>query len=310
MATGGRDRNYTGGITFAQSGRRAAERALSLDGLLRKIDNLFNIGADSQANVWHSMQFGLLVYTPEQVSIIEPIFDDHPYSNLIFMANSRQWLSDDNKSVTRSMFLLGLLGTNTAKTLQSTLHSLIDVEEANGWHNQISDGGEPTFRYSLSRTRFLKTNYAKNFASYDISATVETNIGYTTDVNAGISLRLGRINSLGWLSLPEPSDHFTAAYPPLILHSGNRKTELFLMAGANLRLRAYNVFLQGQFRDGNVTYAYDELNPLIGEAWIGAGLAFDNGWQASFVIRGRTREFEANQSANHAWGGLTLSRVW
>ncbi len=121
---------------------------------------------------------------------------------------------------------------------------------------------------------------------------------------------LGNQFSLGWLSLPESSDHFTAAYPPLILQSGSRKTELFLMAGANLRLRAYNVLLQGQFRDSNVTYAYDELNPLIGEAWIGAGLAFDNGWQASFVIRGRTREFEANQSANHAWGGLTLSRVW
>ncbi|HIG42469.1 MAG: lipid A deacylase LpxR family protein [bacterium] len=305
-----RDRNYTGGITFAQSGRRAAERVFSLDGWLGRFDSLFNIGDNTFTNTRHSMQFGLVVFTPERISKKEPIFDDHPYSNLIFLANSRQWLSEDKNSVSRSMLLLGLFGTNTAKMIQSGLHSLIDVEEANGWDNQISDGGEPTFRYSLSKTRFLKSNYNKAFTAYDISTTLEGNAGYTTDINAGLSLRIGKIHALGWYSLPDPSDYFTAAYAPLITHEGKRDSEMFFLAGVNARLRIYNVLLQGQFRHSEVTYAYSDLNPLIGEAWIGAGAAFSNGWQASFVVRGRTREFEAEQSVRQVWGGLTIIRVW
>lgn len=304
-----RDRNYTGGVTFSQSGRRAAERVFSLDAWLGNIDNLFNASTDNATKLTHSMQVGLLVFTPENLKIKNPIFDDHPYSNLLFLANSRQRLSVDKNSVTRSMLLIGLLGTNTAKVIQSGLHNIIQVGKANGWDNQISDGGEPTFRYSLSRTRSLTTNYENNATSYDISTTIEGNVGYTTDINAAISLRFGRIHSLGWLSLPEPSDYFTAAYAPLITREGNKATELFFLAGVNLRLRAYNVFLQGQFRDSEVTYSYSELNPLIGEIWIGAGAAFSNGWQASFIIRARTKEFDATQSTDHVWGGLTISRV-
>ncbi len=304
-----RDRNYTGGITFSQSGRRAAKRIFSLDAWLGKLDSLTIVGGDSAIDLRHSMQFGLLVFTPEKLSTKEPIFDDHPYSNLVFLANSRQWLSEDKNSVTRSMLLIGLLGTNTARVIQTVLHDIIDVEEANGWDNQISDGGEPTFRYSVSRTRFLKTNYQKGATNYDISTTFEGNIGYTTDINAGLSLRFGKVHALGWYSLPEPSDHFTAAYAPL--DSGETTgSELFLLAGVNLRLRAYNVLLQGQFRNSKVTYSYSELNPLIGEIWIGAGAAFSTGWQASFVIRARTREFDASQSHSQVWGGLTLRRVW
>ena len=163
------------------------------------------------------------------------------------------------------MLLLGLFGTDTARMIQTGLHTLIDVEEANGWHNQISDGGEPTFRYSLSTSRFVKSNYQKTYTSYDVSTTLEGNVGYTTDINAGISARLGKIRSMGWQSLPEPSDHFTAAYAPLKPRVGKRDTEVFLLAGINLRLRAYNALLQGQFRQSEVTYSFSELNPLVGE---------------------------------------------
>lgn len=305
-----RDRNYTGGITFSQSGRRAEKRFYSLDGWLGKLDGLFNIGTNATTNLRHSMQIGLLVFTPENLSTKEPIFDDHPYSNLVFLANSRQALSDDESSVTRSMLLLGLLGSNTAKMVQSGLHKIIDVEKANGWDNQISDGGELTFRYSLSRTRFLKTNYQVDTTNYDLSTTLEGNIGFTTDINTGISLRLGKIHSLGWLSLPEPSDNFTAAYAPLVNAKKTQKTEMFFLLGVNLRLRAYNVLLQGQFRDSKVTYSYSELNPLIGEIWLGAAAAFSNGWQTSFIVRARTKEFDARQATNQIWGGLTVSKVF
>ena len=305
LATGGRDRNYTGGFLFSQSGDRTAERALSVDGWLGRINDLVDLDVSSGAILSHSMQAGILVFTPEEVSATEPIFDDHPYSNLIFLSNSRQWLSVEKKSVTRSSLMIGVLGTNAAKALQQGLHTVIDVEEANGWENQISDGGEPTFRYSLSRSSILTSRHTTGFFSYDVSTTLEGNIGYMTGVNAGVAMRFGKINPLGRFSLPEPSDHFTFSYAPLT--AKGESSEFFVMAGANVRLRAYNVLLQGQFRESEVTFAGSELNPLIGEAWLGAGAAFSNGWLASFILRARTKEFDTQQG-NHVWGTLTVSK--
>jgi len=305
MATGGRDRNYTGGILFSQSGERVVDRFFSLDGFLGKVDSLFGVKINSGASLSHSMQTGLLVFTPEEVSATEPIFDDHPYSNLIFLSNSRQWLSVEHASVIRSSLMIGLLGTNTARVFQQGLHNVIDVEEANGWRNQISDGGEPTFRYTLSRSSILTSSYDDGFSSFDIATSLEGNIGYMTDINAGISMRFGKINSLGWHSLPESSDHFTTSYAPG--RTQGNSPEIFAIARANARLRAYNVLLQGQFRHSEVTFSNSQMNPVIGEVWLGAGAAFSNGWQASFVIRARTKEFDAQQG-NHVWGGLTLSK--
>ncbi len=304
LATGGRDRNYTGGFQFSQSGEGVAERALSLDGWLGRIDDLVDLDVPSAATLSHSMQAGILIFTPEEVSTTEPIYNDHPYSNLIFLSNSRQWLSVESRSVTRSSLMIGVLGTNAAKALQQGLHSMIDVEEANGWENQISDGGEPTFRYSLSRSSILTSRHTTGFFSYDVSTTLEGNIGYMTGVNAGVAMRFGKINPMGRYSLPEPSDHFTFSYAPLTTEG--KPSEFFMMAGANVRLRAYNVLLQGQFRESEVAISGSELNPLIGEAWLGAGAA-SNGWLASYVLRARTKEFDTQQG-NHVWGTLTVSK--
>jgi hypothetical protein len=309
MAAGGRDRNYTGGITFAQSGFHVAESKITLDSWLGNIDAMLGIKESEESSLSYSRQIGLLAFTPEHVSIKEPIYDDHPYSNMVFFANSRQRLTPDQSSLTRSMLLVGILGTKTAKVVQSALHSVIKVEEANGWDNQISDGGELTFRYSVSKSRFLTSHYQAGYSSYDISSSLEANIGYTTDVNAGISMRIGKIHRLGWRSLPEPSDYFTAAYAPLIHKSGGQGTEVFLTAGVNIRLRAYNALLQGQFRDSQVTYSFSELNPLITEVKLGVGASFANGWQSGLEIRGRTKEFDAEQSRNHVWGGITVTKT-
>jgi hypothetical protein len=163
LATGGRDRNYTGGIVFSRSGIKAVESVFSIDSWLGTIDRLFRLHPSSAETITHSMQGGLLVFTPENVSTHTPKFDDHPYSNLIFLSNSRQSLLAEEQSVIRSSLLVGIFGTGTAEALQKGLHSVLDVEEANGWDNQISDGGELTFRYSLSKSSIFASNHTKGF---------------------------------------------------------------------------------------------------------------------------------------------------
>jgi hypothetical protein len=58
----------------------------------------------------------------------------------------------------------------------------------------------------------------------------------------------------------------TQPVPPLI--AADAPAELFAFVGARAKVRAYNAFLQGQFRHSD-TYSEDSLNQLLGEAWIG-----------------------------------------
>lgn len=44
--------------------------------------------------------------------------------------------------------------------------------------------------------------------------------------------------------------------------------EVFAFAGIRLKVRAYNAFLHGQFRHGDLTCGEEDLNKLLGEASI------------------------------------------
>ena len=75
--------------------------------------------------------------------------------------------------------------------------------------------------------------------------------------------------------------------------------------------RGYNVFLQGQFRDSEVTYDSDQLNHMIVEAWLGYTQSFASGWRLSYVLRGHTSEVrEGAADRNLLWGGLIIARTF
>lgn len=74
-----------------------------------------------------------------------------------------------------------------------------------------------------------------------------------------------------------------------------------------LRYRLYNAILQGQFRDSDVEFSRSDLNPLIGEAWIGVTKELGNGLQVSLVFRARSRELKVGPSPS--WGGVIPRRA-
>lgn len=152
---GGADQNYTAGFAVGLSGRRATEYALSLDPALQTINGWFGLERLFGARValrHHNISFGLLMFTPQKLSDPAPIFDGRPYACLLFATNSEQVVLARRALTAYQMsFTLGLLGTSLCKGLQTELHALVGAEEPRGWSNQISDGGEPTFQWSLSR---------------------------------------------------------------------------------------------------------------------------------------------------------------
>lgn len=159
-----------------------------------------------------------------------------------------------------------MLGTQLGAEIQDSIHELSGSDNANGWDHQISDGGEPTFQYSVSRQTLLGSGLLDNEIDYELKYSLSSSIGYITEANASVSTRWGHINTPWWSFTPENADYAYRPAPVVGTLKGKHKPELYLWGGAKLRARAYNAFLQGQLRDSEVTYSSSELNPLIFEA--------------------------------------------
>lgn len=76
------------------------------------------------------------------------------------------------------------------------------------------------------------------------------------------------------------------------------------------RYQFYNAFLQGQFRDSDVVFTYSDLEPLIGEAWVGVTKTFKSGLEVSFSLRSSTREVKGFDDHTPVWGSVILRRVF
>src|SRR5690606_19218663 len=94
-----------------------------------------------------------------------------------------------------------------------------------------------------------------------------------------------------WSSTPSIADY--GGHPPIRL-AGDRAAQsgpkLQVASGVTLRLRAYNAFLQGQFRASDVTHESSHLNHLLLDAWLGVTLVFRNNLSITYTLRHQTEE--------------------
>lgn len=308
FAPGRRDRDYTGGISITLSGALARESWVSLDRPLALLDTWHQL--DSDTIVLHGLEFGLTAFTPERISRNAPLYGQRPYASLVYMGNSRQYIDANTGHSRVSSFTLGILGLPIAQELQKGIHKLLDGKEPKGWDYQISDGGEPTLRYSVAWNNILDANYSSDGIEYEFVTTHKLNIGYLTDAAWGLSARIGRLETPWWSFSPQLAEYSEYSKPSAILPD-KRRREYYVWTGFNLRARLYNVFLQGQFKDSPVTFKSDELNHIIGDAWIGVTTEFGDGWRASYFMRGQTSEIKNGPSDhNNVWGGLILGRTY
>lgn len=305
-----RDQDYTGGFNFTTSGRRAREAWWSLNPLLERVDRL--VGENYQPNgdnyVMHSAQVGLSVFSPSDIGEDRAIYDDRPFANLVYLANSRRLVTSASKPVYQSTLTVGILGSQFGASIQNTIHRAVGSEQPEGWDHQISDGGELTAQYALSRQSLLSSNFQKADTEYELKYDIGASVGYITELSTALSYRWGRINTPWWSFTPEGSNY--ASLPSPVIGGTVRKNtkELFFLSGVKFRARAYNAFLQGQFRDSEVTFDASELNPFIAEAWVGVGTQFSE-FRVSYILRTQTKEIkEGVGERNPIWGSLIISR--
>lgn len=300
------DRDYTGGMAVTISGSYARDGLLSLDPLLRRIDGLTTAHAEqpgNQSTVRHALQTGLIAFTPADITATQPLQDDRPYASLLFVSNGRVRVDADNRAAWSSSLTLGVLGLSMSGRLHSAVHELTRSEAPGGYDNQISAGGEPTARYTLARHYLWIANPS---ATVDVKTTVQGSVGYLTETSAAISMRAGQFSSPWWSFAPELRDYITAPLP--VEPAAYSRPDIYVFAGARLKARAYNAFLQGQFRDSVVEYSASEIEPVVAEAWMGFVTQLFEQTQLSYTLNYQTAEVRYGKAARDSvWGAVQFS---
>lgn len=305
LAGGANDKDYTYGLNLTYTGPAARDAWLSPQPLEHWLNDTLTTkllpGLKGAGATRHSLEFGVYGFTPDDIELAEPIADDRPYASLVYMASYTETVNHANNESWQSGLSIGILGLDVVGSAQNTVHDWIDSSEARGWHNQISDGGEPTAKYTLAHQKLIGAS-----EHLELKSTVQGSVGYLTEASYALSFRAGQIRSDWWSFDPELTSYGEKS---VVNAEGLAVSEHYLWGGIAVKARAYNAFLQGQFRDSAVSYQADALNHGLIEAWLGYTLAFNNSYRLSYVLRGHTSEIKTGRGDRSLlWGGLVVAR--
>ena len=290
------DRDYTMGMAVEFFWTK--EKGIyPLDNLVRSASKWLGMNS-SNNDLVYSFMLGSVVYTPDDLSDSLPIFDDRPYSSLVYLRNKRV-LADHRKALAAEVSI-GLLGTSVAKAFQTQLHTIYrsasgsdEPVDPQGWSHQISDGGELTMRLRLSGS-LLQPDFSRK-GRWDVTTSYGLALGYQTNLNVGIAVRAGSIKSPFW-SLPfDPGNrgNFLPSAP---------KQEWYVWSALRSHLIVYDALLQGQFRDSDVQFSSDQIERVVFDGAVGLTMGFEKS-QFTFSVNAKSADLKF-MSRRQVWGGL------
>lgn len=295
LVPGSRDQDYTYGLSLSLA-KTSLARAHT-HSPLAFLDQRFGGEGDAYCG---GVELGLYGFTPEDIERDSLDPSDRPFASLVYVTTSIEHHNADRTEVRRSQMTYGILGLGWVGQLQEATHALLDGDKPKGWDQQVAEGGEFTLRYNASRQRLLNPGNPHT----EWRLTRQLSLGYITEASVGLSFRSGQLNSEWHNFSPE-----LASYAEASANTQRSREEWFVWGGFAVKARAYNAFLQGQFRDSAHTLDAGDLNHWIGEAWLGVTRAWDNGLYASYGIRGHTSEVKQGVADRSVlWGGLLIGK--
>ncbi len=300
LVPGSRDQDYTYGANINFSGQEAASHWASTHKSLASLDQAMGIATDHGAR---RIEYGLIGFTPENIGENSLLTDDRPYASLMYTASTNEYYDFDHHRVWISTLTIGALGLNVVGEIQKGVHEATEGVAPRGWNHQISAEGEPTARFSLARQQLL----FQSSEHTEVKTSAQLSLGYITEFNISIGGRFGQLRSPWMAFRPELASYGETSAPA----NRSRLFEHYLWAGISLKARAYNAFLQGQFKGNDHEFDSSELNHGIVEAWLGYTLGFENGYRLSYALRGHTSEIkEGNADRPVIWGGIQLAKTF
>jgi len=310
-----RDRDYTGGIAVTWSGDAVRNGVLSLQPALDWLDAEFESPADgpdvqtvpaAQSFKRYARQVGAIAFTPGDLTIREAQQDDRPYASLVYMANGETTVSADESSSTVKTLTVGILGLPAFASAHRLLHRLTQSDPPDGYSHQISAGGEPTARFLIGRQDLW---YQSPDARFELKSSVAASAGFLTETNAALSVRIGRFATPWWSETRELDNYI--ATPAPFERAPAWTPQLYVTAGVRVAARAYNSFVQGQFRHSDVRYSSDEVAPLVGSAWVSINAQSVYGTELSYSLHYQSGELRHGAaSGGLVWGGIEINRYF
>jgi lipid A 3-O-deacylase len=285
----GTDEHYTNGFKFSALSADLSNQLRFLDGL---------VGGDHPRKL--GLSVGQNIYTPEDTQATALIPNDRPYAAWLYVGASFQVYRPpategglarlDVFEVTAGVVGPAALG----REVQNGFHRLIDVEEAQGWDNQIKN--EPGLNLVYERKYRFATRNARTGWGADFIPHAGVSLGNIfTYANAGFEVRAGHAL---------PADFGSN----LIRASGDsnalarRPFSLFLFAAVDGRAVARDITLDGNtFRDS----ADIDKKHFVADLYAGLGLGTTH-WQLTYAQAYRTLEFRG-QDARSVFGSISLS---
>ncbi len=240
-------------------------------------------------------------FTPEVLDISTPDPKDRPYAAWLHTTFTLESVRENQAGAAwqdQWKLDLGVVGPwALGRQVQNTWHKLINVEQANGWANQLRN--EPTVDVSFERAwRSAKTD--TTFLGLD---TDTIPYGVVALGNAQTYAGVGAIIRLG----PDLPDDFgpSRIYPGIggsdWFHA-SPGFDWYVFGGGELRGVARDIFLDGNtFRDSQSV----DKKPFVGDIKLGA-VALYGDTRLSFTHVFRTREFYGQPKIDQ-FGSITLS---
>ncbi len=300
FAPGNSDKDYTAGVAITLQNLQHNLFTSTLDTPLGAIDRFL---IDQGENTAPGFEFGSYGFTPDDIESRQLDRSDRPYASIVYFSALRRYQTANNRDFWTSALTLGVLGTDVFKSGQKTIHRLITGDEARGWDKQVSEGGELTARYQLAYHHPL----GGAVQDHQLKLSYFGSLGYISEAGIAFSFRRGLISSPDYRFNPAVTSYGEQSNAS---DAGPGGRESYFWGGFGLKARAYNAFLEGQFRHSEHTISRARLRLGIAEFWAGYTASLFKTTKLSYVFRAQSSEIKGGTGDRHLmWGGLVLSRA-
>lgn len=292
------DENYTAAAVVAIQWNSPAVNRLA--------DNLPTIFSEFDASrdrVDSSMGLvgGLQMYTPEDITINAPLFDQHPYAGLGFIGLILQRANRTGKVAVMEHWEVDVAtvgpGSQAGK-VQTWLHSRFDSEDRpEGWEYQIKDDLGIDLKY-LRQWRMVLKQWEGRDLRLEMVPEAAVRIGTQhVDAAGGAMFRLGwRMPDDFGPTRPEYISDFTRP-------GGSDRLSGYIFIRPRVRLVAHDVAIDGSlFRDSPVEA---DSEPVVGELQGGVVIQFLRHFELMFASTLLSEQFE-EQDGWHDYATISL----
>lgn len=248
--------------------------------------------------------FGMKMYTPENIRLVEVDSTDRPYAGWLYfgLGGTSNRFSTGERLTTQ--FTIGVLGPAAGqKKIQTELHTLLDNTIPQGWDNQIANDLALNFYYLYEKRVFYPTSRLETLALMEVNAGTVSNY-----IGVGGQMRVGRFNDYFYNSSGLKMKNKTYSVEELkgipYAENLNRNFQIYFFARASFRFALDNSTLEGglfSFRRSPYVLTSDEVQRFYLNAQFGLSLVFRK-IGISFSQFYRSREFVKGNPTH--WGAI------